>query len=148
MTAAVRRLWRWVRPSGRLAITTWGPRVFEPANSVFWEAVRAVRPELYKSFNPWDRISTPEVVVTLMSEAGVTNATAKAEEGMHPLQTPEDWWTIVRGSGYRGVIDKLSTSEQESVRTRVLREVSARGIERVETNVVYALARKAELAAR
>src|SRR3954462_2291589 len=39
LPAAVGRLWHWVRPGGQLAITTWGPRVFEPANSVFWNAV-------------------------------------------------------------------------------------------------------------
>jgi ubiquinone/menaquinone biosynthesis C-methylase UbiE len=35
MQEAVRELWRHVRPSGRLAITTWGPRFFEPVNTVF-----------------------------------------------------------------------------------------------------------------
>ncbi len=34
MQAAVRELWRRVRPGGNLAITTWGPRFFEPVNTV------------------------------------------------------------------------------------------------------------------
>jgi ubiquinone/menaquinone biosynthesis C-methylase UbiE len=50
---AVRELWKQVRPGGQLAVTTWGPRLFEPANSAFWESVREVRPDLYKGFNPW-----------------------------------------------------------------------------------------------
>jgi hypothetical protein len=41
-----------VSPEGQLAITTWGPNVFEPANGRFWEAVRKERPDLYKGFNP------------------------------------------------------------------------------------------------
>jgi hypothetical protein len=28
-----------------------------PANTVFWNSVRNVRPDLYKGFNPWDRTS-------------------------------------------------------------------------------------------
>ena len=54
MPAGVRTLWRLVRPGGKLAITTWGPRFFEPATTAFWEAVRTARPDLYKAFNPWD----------------------------------------------------------------------------------------------
>jgi ubiquinone/menaquinone biosynthesis C-methylase UbiE len=56
MRAGVRALWQVVRPGGKLAITTWGPRWFEPATTAFWNAIREVRPDLYKGFNPWDRI--------------------------------------------------------------------------------------------
>src|SRR5262245_43020850 len=35
MATAVRALWRRVRPGGKLAITTWGPRFFEPATTAF-----------------------------------------------------------------------------------------------------------------
>jgi ubiquinone/menaquinone biosynthesis C-methylase UbiE len=35
MQMAVRELWRCVRPAGRLAVTTWGLNLFEPANSAF-----------------------------------------------------------------------------------------------------------------
>ncbi len=143
MPGAVRRLWRWVRPGGRLAITTWGPRVFEPANSIFWDAIRAVRPELYKGFNPWDRISEPASVIGMMEEGGVTGVKAEAEAGWHPLQTPEDWWTIIMGSGYRGVVDQLTPDEQARVRHMVLQVVEKWNVRLIETNVVYASARKA-----
>src|SRR4026208_395205 len=56
MEAALRELKRVLRANGRLAITTWGPRFFEPVNTAFWNSVRNVRPELYKGFNPWDRV--------------------------------------------------------------------------------------------
>jgi ubiquinone/menaquinone biosynthesis C-methylase UbiE len=39
MVAAVRELWRMVRPGGKLAITSWGKQVFEPANQIFWQAM-------------------------------------------------------------------------------------------------------------
>lgn len=138
----MRRLWRWVRPGGRLAVTTWGPRVFEPANSVFWDAVRAVRPELYKSFNPWDRISDPTAVLELFTDAGVPEASATLLPGTHPLRTPDDWWAIVMGSGYRGTVDRLTLAEQHQVRARVLDRVRQQGITSVETNVIFALAGK------
>jgi len=36
MAAAVQELWRCVRPGGQLAVTTWGPNLFEPGNGAFW----------------------------------------------------------------------------------------------------------------
>ena len=60
MAAFVAEMWRLVRPGGVLAVTTWGPGLFEPANSQFWEAVREVEPSLFKAFNRARR-STPEI---------------------------------------------------------------------------------------
>lgn len=142
MTGAVAKLWRLVRPGGQLAITTWGPRVFEPANSIFWETIRSVRPELYKGFNPWDRINEPASVEALLGEAGVPGAVAVPESAWHQLATPEDWWTIVMGSGYRGVVEQLASEERERVRAVVLAAVGSQQVHRIETNVIYAGAHK------
>jgi ubiquinone/menaquinone biosynthesis C-methylase UbiE len=79
MRAGVQALSKVVRPGGRLAITTWGPRWFEPATTAFWNAVREIRPDLYKGFNPWDRICDPESVRALLAEAGIQHAEVIAE---------------------------------------------------------------------
>jgi ubiquinone/menaquinone biosynthesis C-methylase UbiE len=55
MEGLVRELWRMVRPGGKLAVTTWGPRIFEPAYSHWLAAIKRERPDLYSAFNPWDR---------------------------------------------------------------------------------------------
>jgi SAM-dependent methyltransferase len=103
MAAATAALWQLVRPGGQLAVTTWEPRLWEPANSVFWDAVVAA----------W-----------------------------HPLGSPEDFWTIVRGSGYRATHDAMSVDEREAVRARCLAVIAERRITTIETNVVYAQATK------
>jgi len=74
MAAAVRSLWSLVRPGGRLAITTWCPRLMEPATTAFWDSIRAVRPDLYKGFNPWDRTCDPPALLALLQEGGVPAA--------------------------------------------------------------------------
>ena len=140
--AAVRSLWRAVRPGGRLAVTTWGPRFFEPANTAFWDAVHAVRPDLYKGFNPWDRICDPPALQAVLREAGVGSAEIVAEPGEHPVASPEAWWAAVLGSGYRGTLEQLDAGGREQVRRANLEYVQRTGVRAVEANVVYAIATK------
>ena len=125
-----------------LAITTWGPRFFEPANTAFWDAVATVRPELHKGFNPWDRISDPDTLRAMLEEGGVRNVQVASETGTHSLRSPEDWWAAVLGSGYRGTIEQLEPAEREQVRTANLAAVRAGGVAAVEANVLYATAIK------
>jgi len=143
MQAAVQELWRLVRPGGKLAITTWGPRFFEPVSTVFWNSVRKVRPKLYKGFNPWDRISDPDELSSILAGAGVNSAAVTLEIGTHSLRSPDDWWSMVLGSGYRGTIDELDVNEREQVRRDNLSFIRESGVTSVEANVIYAVAVKA-----
>jgi ubiquinone/menaquinone biosynthesis C-methylase UbiE len=85
MAAATRALWRLVRPAGKLAITTWGPRFFEPATTPFWNSIRETRPDLYKRFNPWDRISEPGSISSVLRAPGIEYAEVIAETGEHAI---------------------------------------------------------------
>jgi ubiquinone/menaquinone biosynthesis C-methylase UbiE len=142
MAAGVRALWHVVRPGGILAITTWGPRFFEPANTAFWNSVREVRPDLYKGFNPWDRISDPPAIRALLSESGIPAADVVAESNEHPIPSPEAWWSAILGSGYRGTLDQLDADGRERVRRANFTYIGSSGVRAVEANVVYAVARK------
>jgi ubiquinone/menaquinone biosynthesis C-methylase UbiE len=142
MPAAARELWRRVRPGGRLAITTWGPRLFEPANGAFWDSVRAVRPELYKGFNPWDLVCDPPALRAVLERGGVEGAEVVAVSATHPVPAPEAWWALVMGSGYRGTVDRLAAADRERVRAANLAFIRDSGTRAVETNVVYAVAVK------
>ena len=142
MAEAVRALWHVVRPGGRLAITTWGPRFFEPATTTFWNAVREVRPDLYRGFNPWDRICDPPALEALLREGGVAGAEIVAEAGAHPVPSPEAWWAAVVGSGYRGTLEQLDAADRERVRAANVDYIRRSGVTAVEANVVYAIARK------
>jgi ubiquinone/menaquinone biosynthesis C-methylase UbiE len=138
MRATLLKMWRFLRPGGRLVITTWGADVFEPGNTVFWNAVRDVRPELYKSFQAWDRLRTPERVAGLFEDAGIPIADTVVENRDHPLGGPQDWWKIVMGTGYRATMEQLSPEEREHVHRACLGVTSAA----VRTPAVYTIARK------
>jgi ubiquinone/menaquinone biosynthesis C-methylase UbiE len=142
MHMAVRELWRCVRPGGQLAVTTWGPNFFEPANSAFWRSIKEVRPDLHKSFNPWDRINNQASLKAILKEGGVESPKLIVENRSHPIHSAEDWWTILLGSGYRGTIEQLSQSDRERVKEANLAFVRDEEISSIETNVLYALATK------
>lgn len=142
MPGFVAEMWRLVRPGGVLAITTWGPGLWEPANTVFWESVRDVEPALFKAFNPWDEITTPKALAGLLAEGGVPDPTVEPVAGEHRLNRPDDFWDIVLGSGYRGTIDALSADKRDRVRDRVLGELRDRAVTAVRADVVYGVARR------
>ena len=146
MAMAVSQLWRRVRPGGKLAVTTWGPKFCEPANATFWSSIKDIRPDLYKGFNPWDRINDPAGLRKILDEGGVASPNIIAENRLHPIKSHEDWWTIVLGSGYRGTVEQLTLTERQEVKKANLAFIHDENISAVETNALYALATKPETA--
>ena len=142
MELALHELKRVLRTGGKLAITTWGPRLFEPANTVFWNSVRNARPDLYKGFNPWDRISEVDDLRALLATVGFKDSTVIAESGSQPVNSPEDWWSMIMGSGYRGTVEQLDPETRDHVRKQNLDFIQNAAVRSVEANVVYATAIK------
>ncbi len=142
MVSGTAGLWRLVRPGGQMGVTTWGPRLFEPASTMFWDAVNSVRPDLTRAYNPWDNLIEPDTVRSLLVQAGALPCTVEAVDGRHELRSPEDFWTIVRGSGYRATHDALDEAERGQVRELTLAAITRHHITSIETNVIFATATK------
>jgi ubiquinone/menaquinone biosynthesis C-methylase UbiE len=142
MPSATTSLWQTVKPGGQLAITTWGPRLWEPASSMFWSAVNRVRPDLTRAFNPWDSLTDPEAVCALLVDAGATDVSVEPVSGVHPLRIRDDFWTIVLGSGLRATYEAMTPDERRAVHDDVMESISAESISNIETNVVFAVATK------
>ena len=144
MEGLVRELWRMVKPGGKLGITTWGERYFAPIYSIWREAIRTERPDLYTAFNPWDRISLPEQVSELLKASGVPNAEIVPENGSQTLSTPEDWWTIVLGQGMRATVDAMDAATAARIHDRTVGWARDNDVRAVETNFIFAVATKNE----
>jgi SAM-dependent methyltransferase len=142
MTAFAAEMWRLVRPGGVLAITTWGPGFVEPASGYFWETVAAIEPSLYKSFNPWDEITTTEALAGLLARAGADRPAVVAVPGEHRLGHPDQFWDIVLGSGYRATVDALSQEQRDTVQERLLARLRSAGITTLRTDVVFGIAER------
>ena len=144
MTAFVREMWRLVKPGGVLAVTTWGPGLFEPANGHFWHCVGEVEPALFKAFNPWDEIVTPAALAGLFTGAGVPNPVVAAVAGQHHLDHPDRFWDVVLGSGYRATVDALRPEQRDQVRESLLSELRSYEVTSLRTDVVFGTAERPE----
>jgi SAM-dependent methyltransferase len=142
MIKQVRELWRMVRPGGQLAITTWGPRMFEPGSGAWWEAVSKFRPDLVSTASPWERITTPSAVQKLFTDSSIEDVEITAEAGTQTLVSPEDWWTVVLGSGYRWTVEQMNRETVARVREANIEAIKRNGVTSIETNVIYAVASK------
>jgi ubiquinone/menaquinone biosynthesis C-methylase UbiE len=140
MPRAMRELWRMVRTGGRLAITTWGPRMLEPGSSAFWDAVGRERPHLVRGFNPWDLIDSSETLEALFRASGIEQAEITLEFNLQSIPTPNDWWTIVLGTGYRSTVEQLDPVSRERVRLANLASLGE--VNSVEVNALYGVAHK------
>jgi len=104
--------------------------------------VDQVRPDLTRAYHPWDSLIDPDAVGVLLAGAGAEDSRVEAVAGSHALRSPEDFWTIVQGSGYRATSDAMSDDERDAVRALCLAAIADREITEIETNVVYARATK------
>jgi ubiquinone/menaquinone biosynthesis C-methylase UbiE len=140
MPAFVSEMWRLVRPGGVLAVTTWGPGLFEPANSIFWRLVGETEPALFKAFNPWDEITTQQALAGLFSRGGVPDPAVVTEDGRQHLDHPDRFWDIVLGSGYRATVDALSPAQRDRLRAALLAELRSADVTSLRTGVVFGTA--------
>jgi ubiquinone/menaquinone biosynthesis C-methylase UbiE len=142
MEKQVRELWRMVRPGGQLAITTWGPEFTEPMYGRWQESLRNIRPDLASDTRPLDRMCTTRAVGQLLLNSGISHTEVILEPGNQPLRTPEDWWSIVLGTNLRWTVDLLGEELAAQVREDNVSWAAEHEIQSVQTNVIYATARK------
>lgn len=141
MVVATRLLWSLVDSGGALAVTTWGPRVHEPLRGAFWAAVRARRPDLHVENPPMKLVATPPRLRQLFLDAGTGEPEIASERTTLALNSPDDFWLTLMGSGNRRIIEALGRQAAE-VRQELADFVARESVTMVDTTVLYAVARK------
>ena len=136
MEGQVRKLWQLVRPGGKLAVTTWGPRFFEPGYTEWKTVLATVAPEFVNDFNPWDRITSVEAVRQLIALEG-SEVTVVAEDSVQALREPADFWRVAMGSGLRWPIEQMGQEKAAILKERVLERLTS--VTGIETNVIYGI---------
>ncbi|MFD3522200.1 class I SAM-dependent methyltransferase [Streptomyces sp. NPDC058653] len=143
MVSTLSSFWSYVRPGGQLAITTIGRRLFEPVLPVFFEACEAERPGI-GTYLPWTRTEDPDVLGSLLDEAGVSGAVVSTRDTPMPLATPEAWWPVVHGSGLRSLEAELGTVAEARVRRRCEEWIAEHRVTEINVGTVRAVATRTE----
>jgi len=77
-----------------------------------------------------------------LTESGIEQADIVAEAGQQALQSVDDWWTVVRGSGYRWTLEQMDAETVDKVREANLQSLRQSRANAIETNVIFAVAKK------
>lgn len=93
--------------------------------------------------NPWDEITTPQALRDLNARAGIAGADALAVPAQHELDSPDRFWDVALGTGYRATIDALSGDQRELLRDRVLGRLRVQQVTTLQTGVVFGTAARA-----
>jgi ubiquinone/menaquinone biosynthesis C-methylase UbiE len=141
MSAVLAELWRVVRPGGTLAVTTWGRRILEPANTIYLDAVFAQRPDFRPPVMAWERINTPHLLEQLFASAGVTGPVVSPEVITRPM-CAEGFWTVVKGSGHRVLVDAMTPEDARQVQATLFNNMTKDAVGEVTSDILYACARK------
>jgi SAM-dependent methyltransferase len=144
MVALVADLWRLVAPGGSLAVTVWGPDVFEPLRTAFADAVERERPDLPSA--GWPLVGA-DALRTLLLEAGIDESAIEVETlaATHPLLTPDDWWAIVQGTVLHLTVDQLDAEQRDRVRAACDGYATEHNVTEITATVVFGVARKPAL---
>ncbi len=150
--AAFRDVRRVLRGNGRLGLSTTAHDCFAPLLGVFLDALeRAGMPRPRPSHEAWRSVDRPEHLEHVLRRAGFAERRVRRLELGTFLADPLEFWALLRGSAWRGTIDRLSPEHRVRVREELgvgaerLRE--ARGIP-LRTPVLIATATRGRVPLR
>jgi len=114
---------RVLRPGGRVIFSWWTKDAFQPMDetiTTLLEHYGIPRPPVPPE--PWLVLKEPEHLLILMEKGGFQEGRVVREEAGHFI-TPEDWWQLMWGSGWRRYLNPLSAESLERFRNETLEEI-------------------------
>ncbi len=122
MSAALAQWLRVLKPGGRLILTSFTRQAFQPFTDLF--RTRVEQMGISFPVASWQRLAEPALCQQVLSQAGFTAVTCDVEQMGYHLQSENDWWEILWNSGFRGIVNQLSTAQQAQIRVDHLAEIA------------------------
>jgi ubiquinone/menaquinone biosynthesis C-methylase UbiE len=125
MAAALKEWARVLRPGGRVLLTAFGPKAFQPMMDLLKDRLRAYGVESPQSDRPFagKRLADPDVSRSLLEQAGFADVQVETEQLGYHLRNAEDWWEVVWNSGFRSQLRRLGEAELVRLRSEHGEEV-------------------------
>jgi ubiquinone/menaquinone biosynthesis C-methylase UbiE len=123
MNAELKRIARTVKANGRVIITSFARDYMEPMRSLL--VARARRYGFEPPPQTWLRIADSENCYSFFAGAGLVDVAVETKDMGYFLSGPEQWWDVVRNTGFRRLVSRVPPAEQPSFKADHLAEVAA-----------------------
>jgi ubiquinone/menaquinone biosynthesis C-methylase UbiE len=113
-----------VKSGGSLIISTFSETTFAPLSDLFYERLRKFGIDPPPGGRASAKIATFEKCLELFRSAGLPNAEVSSKQVGYYLATPDDWWSVVMGGAFRGLVNCLAPGQVEEFKREHLTEVA------------------------
>ena len=125
MAAALKDWVRVTRSGGSVTFTAFSVSAFEPMKRLLRERLQLEGVDTGSAVQAASRqLADPDFCRTLLLNAGLTPVTVETEQLGYHLRNADDWWEIVRGSGFRGLVERIAPERRAVFRTAHLAELA------------------------
>lgn len=125
MAAALKDWVRVTRPGGKLMFTAFGLTAFEPMKRLLLERLQREGIDAGAPVQAAGRLAEAGNCQALLAAAGLDGITVETAQLGYHLRQADEWWEIVWGSGFRGLVEKLPPARREAFRSAHLAELAS-----------------------
>ncbi|CAH1205226.1 Ubiquinone/menaquinone biosynthesis C-methylase UbiE [Candidatus Nitrotoga sp. BS] len=109
MEAGLKSIAKHVKPGGAIGISSFTGAVMEPLSQKFIERILTYGVAIPSL--SWKRLDSAEKIRTLYQSAGLEQLYIHTHHVGYHLARFEEWWDILWYSGFRGLLNQLSSSD-------------------------------------